>query len=335
MVHASVPRVRCEEHGVVQVQVPWAEPHGRFTILIERFVIDVLLACQTVKGACQLLNISWDQAWHVMDRAVRPGMLRKEAIPSRLLGVDEKAFRKGHRYLTIVNDIEPGTVEFISENREKASLDEFFAGRAPEQLRAIEAIAMDMWEPYVQATLEGLPLGKDKIVFDRFHIMKKMNEGVDKVRKEEHRELMALGTNNLSKTKYLWLYGEENVTEHHQEEFNALKESSLKTAQAWSIKETLRGLWSYKSDHWAKRSFASWKKWVDRCQLEPIKRVCAMIHEQLENVLSYCNHPITNAVAEGLNSKIMYINRRAGGFRNVENFKAAIYFHCGGLSLYP
>ena len=161
-----------------------------------------------------MLNISWDQAWHVMDRAVRPGMLRKEAIPSRLLGVDEKAFRKGHRYLTIVNDIEPGTVEFISENREKASLDEFFAGRAPEQLRAIEAIAMDMWEPYVQATLEGLPLGKDKIVFDRFHIMKKMNEGVDKVRKEEHRELMALGTNNLSKTKYLWLYGEENVPEH-------------------------------------------------------------------------------------------------------------------------
>ena len=75
LVHSSVPRVRCEEHGVIQVKVPWAEPHGCFTILMERFVIDVLLACQTVKGACQLLNISWDQAWHVIDRAVKRGTL--------------------------------------------------------------------------------------------------------------------------------------------------------------------------------------------------------------------------------------------------------------------
>ena len=165
--------------------------------------------------------------------------------------------------------------------------------------------------------------------------MKKMNEGVDKVRKEEHRALMALGSNTLRKTKYLWLYGEENIPEHRQEEFTALKESTLKTARAWSIKETLRGLWSYKSVAWAKRFYASWKKWVNRCQLEPIKRVCAMIHQRLENVFTYCKHPITNGVAEGLNSKIMSIKRRAGGFRNVENFKTAIYFHCGGLSLYP
>ena len=156
---------------------------------------------------------------------------------------------------------------------------------------------------------------------------------MDKVRKEENRALMALGTNTLSKTKYLWLYGEENVPEHRQEEFDTLKESSLKTARAWSIKETLRGLLSYKSVHWAKRFFASWKNWVDRCQLEPIKRVCTMIHKRLENVLSYCKHPITNGVAEGLNSKIMSIKRKAGGFRNVENFKTAIYFNCGGLSL--
>ena len=105
--------------------------------------------------------------------------------------------------MTIVNDIERGTVEFISENRQKTSPDKIFEGRTPEQLRAIEAITMDMWEPFVQATLKGLPLGKDKIVFDGFDIMKKMNEGVVKVRREEYRALMALGTNTLSKTKYL------------------------------------------------------------------------------------------------------------------------------------
>jgi transposase len=101
LVHARIPRVKCPEHGVVQVAVPWAEPHGRFTILMERFVIEVLQACQTVKGACQLLGISWDQAWHVMERAVARGMARKEAIPAARIGIDEKAFAKGHSYLTM------------------------------------------------------------------------------------------------------------------------------------------------------------------------------------------------------------------------------------------
>ncbi len=120
------------------------------------------------------------------------------------------------------------------------------------------------------AMLKSLPLGRDKIVFDKFHIMKKMDVGVDKVRKEEHRALMALGSNTLNKTKYRWLYREENIPEHWQEEFNDLKESSLKTARAWSIKEILRGLWQYKSVLWAKRFFASWEKWVDWCKMEPI-----------------------------------------------------------------
>jgi len=151
-------------------------------------------------------------------------------------------------------------MEFIAENREKSSLDGFFKTRTPEQLRAIDAIAMDMWEPCVLAMLKSLPLGRDKIVFDKLHIMKKMNEGVDKVRKEEHRALMALGSNTLNKTKYLWLYREETIPEHLQQEFNDLKESSLKTARAWSIKEILRGLWQYKSVLWAKRFFCFMEK---------------------------------------------------------------------------
>jgi transposase len=185
------------------------------------------------------------------------------------------------------------------------------------------------------ATLESLPLGRDKMVFDKFHIMKKMDEGVDKVRKEESRVLMALRSNALSKTKYLWLYKEEKIPEHRQEEFNALKESSLKTARAWSIKETMRRLWQYKSVPWGKRFFASWKKSLDLCTMEPIKRVCKMIHKRLDNVLTSCFHPITNGVAEVLNSIVMSIKRRAGGFINIENFKTASFFHCGGLSLYP
>src|SRR4029079_11452352 len=211
--HARIPRVNCVEHGVVQVSVPWSEERGRFTLLMERFIIQALLACQTTQGACELLRISWDQAWHVAERAVARGQARKEAVVIPRIGVDEKAFRKGHSYMTVVNDIDRGTVEYVTDGREKASLGRYYAGLTPEQRQGLEAVAMDMWEPYVQATLEALPLAKEKIVFDRFHIMQHMTEAVDQVRKGEHRKLSSESDERLKKTKYLWLTREKNLSE--------------------------------------------------------------------------------------------------------------------------
>jgi transposase len=320
---------------VVQAAVPWAEEHGRFTLLMERMIIQALLACQTTKGACGLMRISWDQAWHVAERAVARGQARKEAVVTPQIGVDEKAFRKGHSYMTVVNDINRGTVEFVTEDREKASLERYYATLSDEQRQGIEGVAMDMWEPYVQATQEALPLAKEKIVFDRFHIMQHMTKAVDQVRKGEHRKLSSEGDERLKKTKYLWLTREQNLSEKQEESFEELKNSALKTARAWGIKENLANLWSYKSPGWAKRFFGQWYQWAIRSRLEPVKKVARMIQRRLENVITYCKHFITNAVAEGLNSKIMSIKRRAGGYRNGENFKTTIYFHCGGLSLYP
>jgi transposase len=333
--HARIPRVKCPEHGVVQVAVPWAEERGRFTLLMERFIIQALLACQTTKGACELLRISWDQAWHVVERAVARGQARKEAVVTPQIGVDEKAFRKGHSYLTVVNDIERGTVEYVTEGREKVSLERYYATLTDAQRQGIEAVAMDMWEPYVQATLEALPLAQEKVVYDRFHIMQHMTKAVDQVRTGENKALSLEGDERLKKTKYLWLTTEKNLSEKQEQAFAALRRSDLKTARAWGIKENLRNLWSYATPGWAKRFFGQWYGWASRSRLEPVKKEAAMIQRRLENVVTYCTHFVTNAVAEGLNSKIMSIKRRAGGFRNPENFKTAIYFHSGGLSLYP
>jgi transposase len=335
LLHARIPRVKCPEHGVVQVAVAWAEGSGRFTLLMERFVIQALLACQTTQGACDLLRISWDQAWHVAQRAVARGQARKEAVVTPQIGVDEKAFRRGHSYMTVVNDIERGTVEYVTEDRDKASLQRYFGKLTDEQRQGIKAVAMDMWEPYVQATKEALPMANEKIVFDRFHIMQHMTKAVDQVRKAENRQLSSEGDERLKKTKYLWLTTEENLTEKQRPAFAALKTSDLKTARAWGIKENLRNLWTYATPGWAKRFFKEWYGWATRSRLEPVKKVAAMIERRLENVITYCKHFVTNAVAEGLNSKIMSIKRRAGGFRNPANFKTAIYFHCGGLSLHP
>ena len=124
--HARIPRVQCEEHGVVQVEMPCAEEYGRFTLLMERMIIQALRACQTTKGACELMRKSWDQAWHVMQRAAARGQDRKVAVVTPLIGVDEKAFRKGHSYMTQVGDIHRGTVEFVTEGREKGEFGAVF-----------------------------------------------------------------------------------------------------------------------------------------------------------------------------------------------------------------
>lgn len=335
LLRARVPRVNCPEHGVVQTEVPWAEPRGRFTMLFERFAIQVLLACQTTQGACGVLGISWDEAQAIRDRAVRRGQRRKELVPVPRIGVDEKAFRRGHRYMTVVCDIDRGVVEFVSENRTKESLAAYFDSRTPQQLRGIKAVAMDMWEPYVQATLAKLPRAATKIVFDRFHIMKHMGEAVDRVRRREHRDKLRAGDESLKGTKYLFLTGSENLSEKKRRELDSLPITILKTGRAWAIKETLRDLWHHATVKEARLFFDRWYSWAIRSRLKPVKEVARMVKGRLDNVVSYCRHWITNAVSEGLNSKIMSLKRRASGFRNPDSFKTAIYFHCGGLDMDP
>ena len=332
---ARIPRVECPEHGVLQVRIPWAEDRSRFTLLMERLAIDVLQQCFTIEGARRILRMSWDEVWGIMRRAVMRGQGRKQDRVIPLIGVDEKAFRKGHSYMTVVCDLGRATVEHVAEDRKIESLREFWKTRSQEQLEGVKAVAMDMWAPYIQATLNAVPDAAEKIVFDRFHIMRNLVQAVDMVRKQEHRNLRATGDETLKGTKYLWLYSEENLPDRFRPTFEVLIAQELKVGRAWALKESLRTLWEYSRPGWARRFFDGWFRRATHSRLEPIRRVAHTLRDHLENILTYCRHRVTNAVAEGLNSKIMSIKRRAGGFRNPLNFKTAIYFYCGGLDLYP
>jgi len=332
--HCRPPRVRCDEHGVKQARLPWAEPHSRFTLLFERLAIDVLRET-SITSAARILGLSWDEVFHVMERAVVRGQSRKERKPLRLIGVDEKSTRKGQRYMTLVCDLEEGTVEYVAEGRKKASLDGFFDGLEPEQRQGIEAVAMDMWEPFIASTKDKLPEGASKIVFDRFHIMMHMNDAVDRVRRAEHRFRSEWGLDTLKKTKHLWLYAEENVPEKHADRFEELRESNLKTAKAWAIKEQLRGLWENESHVDGYWYWKRWNDWATRSRLEPVVKVAKMVRTRLPNILTYFGHRITNAAVEGINSVVQTIKRTARGFRNQAHFQTAIFFRCGGLDLYP
>ena len=332
--HAPVPRVDCKECGVKVVRFPWAEKHSRFTLLFECRAIDVLKKCPK-SAACLLLNVSWDEVDGIMDRAVKRGLSRKEAKICEGIAVDETSARKGHNYLTIVTSHEEGAVEFVGEGRKEATLDEYYQGLSEPQKQGIRVVSMDMWDPYIASTRNNLPNGEEKIVFDRFHIMRLVNEAVDKVRRAEHRGLMKNNDETLKRTKYLWLFNPDNIPEDRFAEFKQLKSLDLKVSRAWAMKESLRRLWSYTYTGAAQRYFQKWYFWATHSRLQPFINVARTIKRRIDNVLLYCKHRVTNAIAESVNAKIQHVKRMARGFRNALNFKNAVYFHCGNLDLYP
>lgn len=331
--HARLPRIRCPEHGVRQVRAPWAERGSHFTLLCENWVIDTLKECD-VTGATHLTGISWDEAWGTMDRAVCRGLSRKQRRVPEYLGIDEKSFAKRHRYETVVCDLSRGTVEYVVEDRKQESLEAYYKLFSEEELKGMKAVAMDMWEPYINATLSYIPGAEDKIVFDHFHVTRYITEAVDKVRRQEHKALMAQGDDRLKGTRHLWIMNQDNIPEWRHEQFDNIKNLNLKTARAWAIKESLRRFWDYRYQKSAKKYFQRWYFWATHSRLTPVVEAAKTLKRHLPNILTYFKHRISNAVGEGINSKIQMLKQMACGYRNREHYRQAIYFHCGGLDLY-
>jgi transposase len=318
---------------VRQVSAPWAEPGSRFTLLYENWVIDNLKECD-VTGANRLTGTSWYEAWNIMEKAVARGLGRKKnAVPAHL-GIDEKSFAKRHRYETVVCDLSRGTVECVLEERGQESLEGYYGQFTKKELAGIKAIAMDMWDPYIAATRDLVPDAQTKIVFDRFHVMGQVTGALDKVRRQEHKVLMAKGEQYLKGTKHLWLMNEEGIPDWRKEEFDEIRKMKLKTSRGWAIKESLRHFWAYRYPKNAEKYFKRWYFWATHSRLNPIIKAAKTLKHYLPNILTYFKHPITNAVTEGLNSKIQTVKQMACGFRNREHYRKAILFHCGGLDLY-
>lgn len=331
---ADVPRVECKEHGVVTARVPWAEPDSGFTALFEALVIDWLHEASTSAVARQL-KLSWNGIDRIMQRAVERGLLRRSRVHPKHLGIDETSFRKRHDYVTIVSDQESGHVLHVGQDRKKADLKAWYESLTPEQLKAIESVSMDMWPAFINATLESVPGAEEKIAFDKFHVAKYLGEAVDKVRRQEHKMLLSEGRDDLKGSKYQWQYNPENMSVKQWREFKGLRESALKTARAWAIKELAMSLWHYVSKTWAEKGWKRWLSWAVRSRLDPIKKVAQMIKRHLWGILNAVVLGVSNGPAEGINSRIKMIKVRSRGFRNKKRFANAIYFHLGGLDLYP
>ena len=335
---AEVPRVKCRLHGVKQVLIPWADRGSRFTAMFEMLVISWLQET-SIKAVAELFGLSWNVIDGIMQRAVRRGVKRQcfeegRGLPKHL-GIDETSFQKRHEYVTVICDQEKGHVVHVADGRSASAVEEYLGDFDDESRAAVETVAMDMWQAYINAVDEYIPGSEEKICFDKFHMAQHLGNAVDKVRREEHRRLMGCDDASLKGSRHLWLTNPENLTRGRLKELETLRRVAEKTGRAWALKETAMDAWRYRSRHWARKALRSWYSWAIRSRLEPMRKVARMIKRRLEGLVNAIYHGVTNARAEGINSRIQWIKYTARGFRNRERFRRAIHFHLGGLNMVP
>lgn len=333
VLEAKVPSVKYGDGRVEEVAVPWAERYSRVSKQMEAFVIRVLQAASSVKEAAELLGMGWEQVNRIMRRAVERGLLRREASEIEHLGIDEKSIARGHQYATVLNDLSGGRVWEVVEGRKQENADGVWESLTREQREGVKAIAMDMWPAFENSAVEALP--NAKVVHDKFHISKHLNEAVDKVRKAEHRKLMAQGDETLKGTKYDWMRRHPDMRRSEAASFRELHKANLKTSRAWHLKETFSGFWDYSYAGAAEKFFKEWYGKAIRSQLEPLKAVARMLKSHLAELLNYLSHRITNAMSEGFNSLIQNIKANARGLPNFANFRIRILFYCAKLDMMP
>ena len=329
IIEASVPSVKYRDGKIEEVAVPWADRYQRFTKLMEQAVIIWLRACGNVDKVAATMRLDWQTVNRIMERAVERGLLRREDEPITKVGVDEKSFRRGHVYASILNDLENNRVWDLVEGRTTQNAKKLFETLSKEQRDGVEAVAMDMWAAFENAATELLP--NADIVHDKFHVSAHLNKAVDDVRKEEHRELMSAGDDTLKKSKYLWLRNFPDL--RCEPSFQELYSANLKTSKAWRFKEAFAAFWDYVYRAPAEKFFKDWWRAVKRSKLEPLKKVADMLANRLWGLLNYLKHRITNAASEGMNSLVARVIANARGLRTFRTLRVRVLFFLGKLDL--
>ena len=334
IIDGFIPRVSCEEHGVSQIAVPWAESNSSFTALFEKVVIDWLKVADK-KSVARMLRISWDQADGIQSRAVKRGLARREHKKVEHLGIDETAYKKRHDYVTVIMDKERGIVLDVLDDRKKGTVLEYFDDWSDDQKSDLLAFSMDMWPAYIESVKETFPDASDKICFDKFHVAQKLGEGVDKTRRTEMKTLASESLELLKGSKFDWLANSEELDNRSRREFMKITRMSFKTSRAWSMKETANKIWSLKDIEKTQKSWKKLLRWMKLSNIPPMIKVGKTIENHLWGIINAAKHGVSNATLESMNTKIQKIKKRACGFRNKDRFRDAILFNFGGLDLYP
>lgn len=344
IIECSIPRVRCDEHGVNQLAVPWAGPKSRFTLLFEARAIDAMLMCSR-RSAAELLAASEPSLRRIAEHAVARGLAAKEAdradgslaIPTGF-SVDEKSWR-GRRYATIIGDPKGRIVEDILPGRSQGPLEAWFKGLGTAALHAISFVTMDFHDGFRSAVRASVPAADAKIVHDKFHLVKAANDAMEQTRRAE----MALYRGKkdkdserlLKKARYSLLRSGTDLQDKHQERVDLIDEWFHDTGDAYRMKESLRQILSESCHLKVQILLGEWASWVLSSTLEPMKKLARLVTRRMQGILNIFALAKSNANAESLNARIQAVRVKSRGHRNYDAFKRDIMFHLGGLKLHP
>jgi transposase len=334
---AAVPRVKCGTCGIHKASLPWAQSYSRFSELFECHAIDILQSCQVIERSALQLKITPDQLNYLMEKSVERGLAlrQKASIPIKNLAIDEKSRQTGHNYVTILSDADEGKVLEVSEDRTIEAVRKVYNTLNTKQLESVKSVAMDMWSAF--ETVTKLVIPQADVVHDRFHLSGYLNNAVDITRRAENKKLVKNGDTSLQNTKYLWLKNPDNLTEQNKDRLYEIisnnKAPNLITA--YQLKEEFKDFFNCSTIESATQFFKEWHDKVQKSQNSQLIKVATMFEKHFTGILSYIKHQVTNAIAEGLNSRIQQLKAKARGFKSAAAFRISILFHFGKLYLYP
>ena len=327
---ASVPRVRCDSCGVKLVDVPWARPHTGFTLLFEGMIMS-LAKSMPVKTLAGYVDEHDTRLWRVLHHYVDEARKHLDFSFVTEIGVDETASKRGHNYVSLFVDLATRKILFVTEGKDSSTVEKFkqdFTDHngSPEQ---VKEACCDMSPAFISGINEHFP--EAQITFDKFHIMKIINEAVDEVRRAEQKEHPVL-----ARSRYLWLKNPNNLNANQSSRLNELKlkKYNLKTSRAYQIKLNFQELFQQHAD-FAEPFLKKWYFWATHSRLEPIKKAAYTIKRHWDGILRWFKSTINNGILEGLNSLVQAAKAKARGYRSTRNLITMIYLLGGKLEFPP
>jgi transposase len=325
-------RVQCPRCGVKVEEVPWAQGKSQHCTVYEWFLAAwaKLLAWQQVARS---FGTSWNTVHRAVTAAVLWGLERRSLDGIGAIGVDEIAWQKGHHYLTLVYQIDSGQKRLLHacEGRTKASLVDFFKTLGQERAEQLQFACSDMWGPYLDV-IERYSMAVN--VLDRFHIMKKMNEAIDKIRRQEMSKARQKGyATVLKNSRWCLLKRRENLTKKQVVKLKELLKYNLPPVKAHLLREDFQRFWTYKTKKWARRFLHEWCARVMKTALEPMKDVARMLLKHEELLLNWfeAKGELSSGSVEGMNYKVKLAMKKAYGYRSLDVTKTVLYHQLGKL----
>lgn len=327
--HARVPRVNCpnEGCGVKQVQVPWARAGSGFTLLFEALVM-TMARDMPVNVMARLFSVTDTRLWRVINAYVEMARAKEDFSDVKRIGVDETSVKKGHDYVSFFFDLDKKKLLFGTEGKDNETVKDFVAdlkkhGGNPEQ---ITDAAIDMSKAFIKGIKEQLP--NAATTFDRFHLIKLMNETMGKIRADEARQFPEI----LKKSRYLFLKNPENLTPEEEQRLDAIVTSqSLKSTEAYTHKLNLQNVYFAESRQEAETLLKQWYKKTSKSAIGLIHKMSKTVKDHWDGILSYFDSELTTGFLEGINSLIQAAKARARGYRNPRNMISMAYLIAGKL----